>query len=102
MGDPSQPGCPFRQLKEDQLRTFLNNNYGPLGLKPEDMGEIITMKNFDHYHVACTRVFEVTHGRKRGEGMGEGESVAHPNKYAQLGIEIEKEKQAAAEAMAID
>jgi hypothetical protein len=28
--------------------------------------------------------------------------VAHPNKYAQLGIEIEKEKQAAAEAMAID
>lgn len=46
-----------------------------------------------HYHVACTRVFEITHagrGVKKGEGIGSGESVTHPNQYAARSIELEK------------
>lgn len=49
-----------------------------------------------HYHVACTRVFEITHasaGVKKGDGIGEGESVTHPNQYAAKSIEIEKAQQ---------
>ena len=43
----------------------------------------------EHYHVACTKVFEVTHGIPRGQGL-EGESVTHPNQYAAKSREIEK------------
>jgi len=46
-----------------------------------------------HFHVACTRVFEITHSRlgvKKGEGVGGGESVTHPNQYAARSMELEK------------
>lgn len=43
-----------------------------------------------HYHLACTRVFEVTHGIKKGEGVGNGEGVTHPNKYADYSRGLEK------------
>jgi DNA primase large subunit len=46
-----------------------------------------------HYHLACTRVFEVTKGIKKGEGLGvggEGENVTHPNKYADASRALEK------------
>lgn len=45
-----------------------------------------------HYHVACTRVFEATHQLKRGEGLGGGESVNHPNGYVKRSRELEKER----------
>ena len=44
------------------------------------MHEIMNAVNGGHYQVACTRVFEVTHKLKRGEGVGEGDSVDHPNR----------------------
>ena len=59
------------------------------------MGSVKTQ----HYHVACTRVFESTHGVKRGEGLGGGESVNHPNAYAQKSREMDKAKTEAAIAM---
>lgn len=45
-----------------------------------------------HYHLACTRVFEVTHGVKKGEGLGgaEGVTVTHPNKYTDHSRALEK------------
>jgi DNA primase large subunit len=44
-----------------------------------------------HYHLACTRVFEVTKGIKKGEGMGSGgENVTHPNKYTDASRAMEK------------
>ena len=53
-----------------------------------------------HFHVACTRVFEITHGRqgvKKGEGVGGGESVTHPNQYTARSRELEKAKEVKAE-----
>lgn len=45
-----------------------------------------------HYHVACTRVFECTHssGVKKGEGLGGGENVDHPNKWFDRSWELEQ------------
>lgn len=54
-----------------------------------------------HFHVACTRVFEITHssfGVKKGEGVGSGnvsESVTHPNQYAARSMELSKAQEAA-------
>ena len=42
-------------------------------------------------HVACTKVFEVTHGIPRGQGL-DGESVTHPNQYVAKSRELEKAK----------
>lgn len=59
------------------------------------MPEIMNTVKAGHYHVACTRVFEITHssmGVKKGEGVGGGESVTHPNQYAARSREIEKER----------
>ena len=43
----------------------------------------------EHYHVACTKVFEVTHRLPRGQGL-DGESVTHPNQYAAKSREMER------------
>jgi DNA primase large subunit len=42
-----------------------------------------------HYHLACTRVFEVVKGVKKGEGLG-GENVVHPNKWVDASRAMEK------------
>ena len=55
------------------------------------MREILDSVKGSHYHVACTRVFEATHGLKKGEGLGkDAESVSHPNKYADASRELER------------
>lgn len=58
------------------------------------MRDIMDSVKTSHYHVACTRVFEVTHGLKKGEGVGSGENVTHPNGYADKSRAIEKERMA--------
>lgn len=55
------------------------------------MKDILDSVKASHYHVACTRVFEVSHGLKKGEGLGkDGESVGHPNKWTDRSRELEK------------
>jgi DNA primase large subunit len=55
------------------------------------MRDIMDSVKSAHYHVACTRVFEVTHGLKKGDGLGkDGESVSHPNKYTDRSRELER------------
>lgn len=69
--------------------------YSQQGLKSSDLPEIMATVKTGHYHVACTRVFEMTHascGVAKGEGIGEGESVAHPNQYAVRSMELWKNK----------
>ena len=70
--------------------------YGEHGLTSGDMQEIMSTVKAGHYHVACTRVFEITHahqGVKKGEGVGGGESVTHPNQYAARSRELDKKKE---------
>jgi DNA primase large subunit len=40
------------------------------------------------YHIACTRVFELTHASnvKKGEGLGNGNTVNHPNEYFNVSL----------------
>ena len=67
--------------------------YSGQGLTVADLPEIVDTVKRGHYHVACTRVFEITHsslGVKKGEGVGDGESVTHPNQYAARSRELER------------
>lgn len=96
-------GCPYRHFSPENLRLVLQSMMGISGADLNDvMGSVATQ----HYHVACTRVYEITHDLKKGEGIGGGETVVHPNEYTQRSRELEKAKtQATAggdDAMKID
>ncbi|KAJ4001338.1 eukaryotic and archaeal DNA primase, large subunit-domain-containing protein [Lentinula boryana] len=90
-----EAGCPYRQLESspENLQSALLSSYSAQGLTINDLPEIMAQVKKRSYHVACTRVFEITHARsvKKGEGLGDGESVTHPNQYAARSIELEKE-----------
>lgn len=86
-------GCPYRHYNKDSLETALRSAYSSQGLTSTELPEVMSLVKNGHYHVACTRVFEVTHaayGIKVGEGVGGFESVTHPNQYAARSIELKK------------
>ncbi|CED82915.1 dna primase large subunit [Phaffia rhodozyma] len=82
-------GCPFRHFAPARLSLFLEKDYRISG---PDLQEVMNQVKSTHYHVACTRVFELTHRSdvQKGEGLGNGESVDHPNKWFDRSWELEK------------
>lgn len=98
-------GCPYRHFSPENLQSSLLTHYSLQGLGTTDLHEIMRTVKDGHYHVACTRVFEITHaskGVKKGDGIGDGESVTHPNQYAARSIELEKEQSQEGTVMAVD
>lgn len=92
-------GCPYAHFKPENLQTALVSVYGSQGLTTAHLPEIMQMvkdPKTKHPHLACTRVFEITHGVKKGEA----ESITHPNEYAAKSIELEKAK--TGDAMVVD
>jgi DNA primase large subunit len=86
-------GCPYRHFELDNLQTALISTYGSQGLTSSDLPEIVSTVKGKHFHVACTRVYEITHSRqgiKKGDGLS-GDSVTHPNQYATKSRELERE-----------
>ncbi|GAA5985883.1 hypothetical protein JCM10908_006318 [Rhodotorula pacifica] len=80
-------GCPFRHHSEAALTSLLHSTVGSL-MTSSDLKEILAATKQGHYHVACTRVFELQHAKlpggssvPKGEGLGGGDSVDHPNRY---------------------
>lgn len=99
-GNTNDCGCPYRTYTSENLQSTLLSAYAPLGLKASDLQEVKATVDGGHYHVACTRVFEITHaqyGIKKGEGVGGGESVTHPNQYASRSRELRKATEGDAE-----
>jgi len=100
-GSAESHGCPYRHFSEDNLQSALLASYSAHGFTASDLPEIMHTVRAGHYHVACTRVFEITHARsgvKKGEGVGGGESITHPNQYAARSRELEKVRQEKAES----
>lgn len=89
-GTQDNHGCPFRHFSTDNLSNFLVSSYPQLNRGSPEYKEIMDSVKKQHFHVACTRLFEVTHSVKKGEGLGNGESVSHPNKWTDRSRELEK------------
>ncbi|KAG8863375.1 hypothetical protein FRB96_008867 [Tulasnella sp. 330] len=87
-GPQDSHGCPFRHFSPENLTLALSAHYKVSS--PADVKEILEAVKAQKYHVACTRVFEITHNVPAREGVGEGESVTHPNKYAARSRELEQ------------
>jgi DNA primase large subunit len=73
-----------------------------MGISGADLNDVMGSVETEHYHVACTRVYEITHDLRKGEGIGGGETVVHPNEYTQRSRELEKAKAQAAAAAGDD
>ncbi|RXK40958.1 DNA primase large subunit [Tremella mesenterica] len=89
-GTQDTHGCPFRHFSPETLSSFLLSTYPTLDRSSNDLKEIMDSVKNSHYHLSCTRVFELTHGIKKGEGLGSGESVTHPNKWTERSRDLEK------------
>jgi DNA primase large subunit len=80
-GPGQSHGCPFRHYSETNLSAALSTTYR---LSSLDQKEILAAVKNKHFHVACTRLFEIQHasnGVVKGEGLGKGDMVDHPNKF---------------------
>jgi DNA primase large subunit len=85
-------GCPFRHYSEANLTSSLLTTYG---LNGSDTKDIVSAVKSNHYHLACTRLFEIQHaklGVAKGEGIGKGDSVDHPNRYFDRSRALYKEQ----------
>jgi DNA primase large subunit len=92
-GASDSHGCPYRHFSPDNLQTALLSMYSSQGLTEADLPEIMHTVRAEAYHVACTRVYEITHATKnvrKGEGVGSGETVTHPNQYATASRALER------------
>jgi DNA primase large subunit len=87
-GSDENHGCPFMHYSEPALRSALESTMGVSGT---DVNDVMSLVKGNHLQVACTRVFEITHGLKRGEGL-RGETVEHPNVYTGISREMEQAK----------
>ncbi|KWU42976.1 DNA primase, large subunit [Rhodotorula sp. JG-1b] len=90
-------GCPFHHHSEAALTSLLHSTVGSL-MTNADLKEILAATKAGHYHVACTRVFELQHAKlpgggsvPKGEGLGGGDSVDHPNRYFDASRKVIKE-----------
>ena len=67
--------------------------YSSQGLTEADLPEIMHTVRAQAFHVACTRVFEITHATqnvRKGDGVGSGETVTHPNQYTAASRALER------------
>ncbi|KAG0141134.1 hypothetical protein CROQUDRAFT_52178 [Cronartium quercuum f. sp. fusiforme G11] len=83
-------GCPFKQFNAPNLVQHLSTLYN-VGASSNEMKDILEWTKSQHYHLACTTVWECSHkkyGAKKGDGLGQGESVGHPNRYFEASYKL--------------
>ncbi|CAO3624735.1 unnamed protein product [Cunninghamella echinulata] len=77
-------GCPFKHSTRSSLETRLYKDKIP----PQHVKEVLDLVQGQHYQLACTKYFEITHPQHE-----KIDPIEHPNAYYELSIEAEKEKE---------
>jgi DNA primase large subunit len=78
-------GCPFRHFSPDNLAGMMQR----MNVREQDIQEIGRKAAESHYQLACTRLFEVTHGKVHAQADKEemiSENIEHPNQYFDLSM----------------
>jgi DNA primase large subunit len=75
-------GCPFRHFQRDKLTTMLHN----MRVKESSIVEINRLAAESHYQLACTQLFEATHGKVHmaADEKVMGIAIEHPNQWFDL------------------
>lgn len=86
-GRSESHGCPYRTFSEENLVTALQQ----MGITDkQELAKIRSNVEKHHYHVACTRVYELTHKQDKL-----GESITYPNQYFDRSYALENPPQTA-------
>jgi DNA primase large subunit len=68
-------GCPFRHFNQENLKTTLRHS----GANEGGIHEVLELVKQNHYQIACTRFYEITHKLER-----QIDPIQHPNQYFDL------------------
>nr|XP_018912303.1 PREDICTED: DNA primase large subunit-like [Bemisia tabaci] len=71
VGAGDQHGCPFRHNDQASLKSLLQTN----GVSSADISEMMELVSKNNYQMACTKYFELKHGRELLD------AIRHPNQY---------------------
>ena len=77
-GQGDHHGCPFRHFNADNLRATLRASQVP----ELNIQEVLELVKNQHYQVACTRYYEVTHKVPQGQI----DLIQHPNSYFDMSM----------------
>lgn len=82
-------GCPYRSFTPENLVTALNK----MGISDkQELAKIRSNVEGNRFHVACTRVYELTHKNDRTVYV---DSITHPNQYFDRSYALVREAAAA-------
>ncbi|ODQ63639.1 DNA primase large subunit [Nadsonia fulvescens var. elongata DSM 6958] len=82
-GPGDHHGCPYKHFPIDHLI----NNLQQMGINDKfDLNQIRDFVEKKSYHIACTKVFELTH-KAQLQGKPLAETINHPNQYFGLTLE---------------
>ncbi|AQZ18538.1 PRI2 (YKL045W) [Zygosaccharomyces parabailii] len=80
-------GCPYRDWNVDKLSSEL----GAMQLTQPQINSVLDSCHKAEYTVACTKVFECTHGQS-GMEVDEQTHIAHPNLYFERSRQLQKKE----------
>jgi DNA primase large subunit len=78
-------GCPFRHFSQQNLEARLRKDQ----ISTAHVDEIMQLVRSKHYHVACTRHFEVTHP----ENKEKVDIIEHPNQYYETSKKLAEDQE---------
>lgn len=85
-------GCPYRDWNVDKLTLELSQG---MCLNPSQVTSVLDSVQRTEYTIACTKVFEMTHGGSANTEINDQSHIAHPNLYYERSRQLQKKAGAA-------
>lgn len=85
-------GCPYRDWNVDKLTLELSQG---MSLNPSQVTSVLDSVQRTEYTIACTKVFEMTHGGSANTEINDQSHIAHPNLYYERSRQLQKKAGAA-------
>lgn len=84
-------GCPYRDWNADRLSMELSQG---MSLTPAQVTSVLDSVQRTEYTIACTKVFEMTHGGAANVEVNDQTHIAHPNLYYERSRQFQKKMEA--------
>ncbi|CEP60830.1 DNA primase subunit PRI2 LALA0_S02e00584g [Lachancea lanzarotensis] len=86
-------GCPYRDWNVDKLTLELSQG---MKLTQTQVNSVLDNVERTEYTVACTKVFEMTHGGSTNVEINDQTHISHPNLYYERSRQLQKKAEGAA------
>ncbi|SCV01167.1 LAME_0G14510g1_1 [Lachancea meyersii CBS 8951] len=83
-------GCPYRDWNVEKLTLELSQG---MNLTPVQVTSVLDNVQRTEYTVACTKVFEMTHGGSTNVEVNDQTHISHPNLYYERSRQLQKKSE---------